>query len=125
MTPSVAMAGAPKRGRDTVRRALGYFRPYRLRLVAALACVGVQTALSVAPFLIVKWLIDDLRHPDRSFSTILRWSLAGIRLALAASLVALLRDWSVLRMTTSIVADMRRQRVSHVLHRSGACSPGT
>ena len=38
----------------TVRRALGYIRPYRLRVVAALACVCVQTVVSLAPFVIVR-----------------------------------------------------------------------
>ena len=97
---------------------LGYVRPHRGAGAAALACLLAQSLLALAPFLIVERLIAHLEHPGGSFSTIVLLAVAGLGLVLLAGLVSVLRSWIVLRITTGIVADVRRQLVSRLLGQS-------
>jgi ATP-binding cassette subfamily B protein len=102
----------------TVHRALGYLRPYRGAVAAALGCLLVQSVLAVAPFLIVERLINHLEAPRTSFSTIVLLAAAGLGLVVAGGAVGVLRGWIVLRITTRIVADIRRQLVERLLGQS-------
>ncbi len=102
----------------TIHRVIGYLRPHRFAVVAALACLIAQSLLALIPFVIVRRLIVDLQHPGGSFSTILVLVLAGLGLVLLAGLVYVLRSWIVLRITTGIVAGIRRQLVQRLLGQS-------
>ena len=102
----------------TVRRVLGYLRPHRLAVVAALGCLLIETAMALAPFLIVRQLIVLLQAPGGSFSSILFWAAAGLGLVVVAGLVGVLRSWIVLRITTDIVTHLRRQLMDRLLGQS-------
>ncbi len=102
----------------TLRRVLGYLRPHRLTVAAALACLLAQSLLSLAPFVVVERLINELEHPHGSFSKIVLLSLVGVALVLVAGLVGILRSWLVLRITTGIVADLRVELVRRLLGQS-------
>jgi ABC-type bacteriocin/lantibiotic exporter with double-glycine peptidase domain len=93
----------------TIHRVVGYLRPHKLAVAAALACLLAQAVLALAPFVIVRRLIADLEHPNGSFSTIVLLVFAGLGLVLVAGLVYVLRSWIVLRITAGVVADLRRQ----------------
>jgi ATP-binding cassette, subfamily B, bacterial len=102
----------------TVRRVLGYLRPHRPAVAAAVACLIAQSLLALAPYLIVERLIADLEHPGGSFSTIALLAVVGLGLVVLAGLASVLRSWIVLRVTTAIVADVRRQLVNRLLGQS-------
>ena len=100
------------------RRALGYLTPHKLALLAAGACMLVQTLLGLAPFLIVKGLIDHLEHPEHGTGRIFVLAVLALGLALLNGLVGVVRAWIVLRMTNRISADLRRQLVGALLGQS-------
>lgn len=102
----------------TVRRVLGYLRPHRLAVAAALGCLFIETALALAPFLIVRHLIVLLQAPSGGFSSILIWAGAGLGLVVVTGLVGVLRGWIVLRITTDIVTHLRRQLMDRLLGQS-------
>jgi ATP-binding cassette subfamily B protein len=102
----------------TARRALGYLTPHKLALAAAGLCMLVQTLLGLAPFVIVKELIDHLQNPQHGTRTIVILAAAALGLAVLNGLVGLLRAWIVLKMTNRISADLRRQLVGSLLGQS-------
>jgi ATP-binding cassette, subfamily B, bacterial len=102
----------------TARRALAYLRPHKLALLGAGACILVQTLLGLAPFVIVKALIDHLENPSQGSGKLILLAAAAVGLALLNGLVGLVRAWIVLRMTNQISADLRRQIVHALLGQS-------
>jgi len=102
----------------TVRRVLGYLAPDRRIGVAALLCLCLQTALSLAPLYIVKSLIDHLEHPHGAFGPVIVLAGIGIGLGALGGLVSVLRTWLVLRVSTGIVARLRGQLVQKLLGQS-------
>jgi ATP-binding cassette subfamily B protein len=89
-------------------------------VVASIACLIVQSILLLAPFIVVEQLINYLQQPHGSFSRIVLYALAGVGLVAASGLVGILRGWLVLRITTSIVTDLRTQLVGRLLGQSVA-----
>jgi ATP-binding cassette subfamily B protein len=104
--------------RATVRRVLGYLRPHRRAVAAALACLLVQALLGLVPFLIVKRVIAYLENPQGSFSTIAVLAAAALGVALLGGVVSVLRGWLVLRITTVVVTEIRQQLVQSLLGQS-------
>jgi ATP-binding cassette subfamily B protein len=102
----------------TIHRVVGYLRPHRWAVAAALACLLAQSILALAPFVIVRRLIADLEHPGGSFSTIVLLLFAGLGLVLLAGLIYVVRSWIVLRITAGVVADIRRQLIKRLLGQS-------
>ncbi|HEX3617965.1 MAG TPA: ABC transporter ATP-binding protein [Solirubrobacteraceae bacterium] len=97
-----------------------YLRPHKPAVVASIACLIVQSILLLAPFIVVEQLINYLQQPHGSFSRIVLYALAGVGLVAASGLVGILRGWLVLRITTSIVTDLRTQLVGRLLGQSVA-----
>jgi ATP-binding cassette subfamily B protein len=100
------------------RRAFGYLRPHRTTMFAAGACLLVQTVLGLAPFLIVKAVIDELEHRSPSFGRIALLALAGLAIAVVVGLIGVLRAWLVLRVSTQVVATLREQLIGRLLGQS-------
>ena len=115
---TIAGRGAGEIRGATIHRAVDYLRPHKLAVAAALACLFAQAVLALAPFVIVRRLIAELEHPGGSFSTIVLLLFVGLGLVLAAGLVYVLRSWIVLRITASVVADLRRQLIRRLLGQS-------
>jgi ATP-binding cassette, subfamily B, bacterial len=110
-------AGGEVRG-ATVRRVLGYLRPHRLALAAALGCLLLGSLLALAPYLVVERLINHLTHPNGSFGAIVGLAGIGLALVLVSGLVGVLRSWIVLRITTDTVAQVRRELMQRLLGQS-------
>jgi len=65
MAESIAVDRRPSTGIDprTLRRLLGYMRPYRGQLTAVVACIIISALASVASSMFVETLIDDYITP--------------------------------------------------------------
>jgi ATP-binding cassette subfamily B protein len=100
------------------RRAVSYLRPHRTTMLAAGACLLVQTVLGLAPFLIVKAVIDELEHRSPSFGRIVLLALAGLAIAVVVGLFGVLRAWLVLRVSTQVIASLREQLIGRLLGQS-------
>jgi ATP-binding cassette subfamily B protein len=94
-------------------------------MILAGLCLLVQTLLTLAPFLIVKDVVDQLESHHPSFGRIAALGALGLGLAIAAGFVNVLRGWLVLRVSTSIVADLRKQLVARLLGQSLSYFTGT
>ena len=110
-------AGGEVRG-ATVRRVLGYLHPHRVAVAAALACLLTGSLLALAPYVVVEQLINDLTHPNGSFTRILALACIGLGLVVLSGLVGVLRSWIVLRITTETVARVRRELMQRLLGQS-------
>jgi ATP-binding cassette, subfamily B, bacterial len=110
-------AGGEVRG-ATVRRVLGYLRPHRLAVAAALACLLIGSLLALAPYLVVERLINELTHPNGSFGRIVGLAFIGLGLVVLSGLVGVLRSWIVLRITTETIAQLRGELMQRLLGQS-------
>lgn len=95
-----------------------YTRPHRRALAAATACSVASTVLSLVPLLVVRALVDDLQHNSESFGRVAVLAAAVIGLLALAGLINVLRTWIVLRVGTSIVAQLRHELVARLLDQS-------
>lgn len=62
---------------DTLRRLLGYMRPYRLKVALLLATTAISTLLGLVPPLITRHIVDDVLTPRANFD-LLVWLVAGL-----------------------------------------------
>ena len=62
---------------DTLRRLLGYMRPYRLKVALLLAVTAISTLLGLVPPLITRHIVDDVLTP-RAHYDLLVWLVGGL-----------------------------------------------
>lgn len=101
----------------TVRRVLGYARPYRGQIAALLAVVVVGALLVVATPLLLKRIIDEgVTQGDRRLVVTLAALVALVALLEAG--IALLQRWFSARIGEGLVYDLRTDVFSHVQRQS-------
>src|SRR5262245_8976273 len=99
--------------RATMRRTLGYARPYRLELIGFVVTVTLGAAATVIPPLLFRSLIDNgVDEGDRYLITML--SLAAIGLAFASALLSLVQRWYSSRIGEGLIYDLRVALFDHV-----------
>lgn len=94
-------------------RLLGYLRPYRLRVIAAIALILVSTALTLAAPYLVKIAIDvNIIQSDMGGLTRTALALAGVFVGIYVTSVGLqyLLSW----LGQQVLATLRLQLVSHL-----------
>lgn len=103
----------------TVRRVLGYARPYRGHIVAFLALVVVGALLVVATPLLLGRIIDDgVATGDQRLVVMLASVVALI--ALAEALLTLIQRWFSARIGEGLILDLRTDVFAHVQRQSVA-----
>jgi len=97
----------------TVRRILGYGRPYRGQIAAILVLIVAGALLVVATPLLLQRIIDDgVLAGDRSVVVVL--ALLVALLAVVEAGLTLLQRWYSARIGEGLIYDLRRQVFSHV-----------
>src|SRR5262245_17515312 len=101
--------------RATLRRMLGYVRPYRLVLVGFIVTVILAAAATAVTPLLFKSLIDNgIKDKNRTLITAL--SLVAVGLAFANALLSLVQRWYSSRIGEGLIYDLRVQLFEHVQH---------
>ncbi len=62
---------------ETLRRLLGYMRPYRLKVMLLIALTAITTLLGLVPPLITRHIVDDVLTPRTNFDLLI-WLVAGL-----------------------------------------------
>lgn len=102
-----------KVGRRTIRRVLGFARPYRGALVGFVAVIIVQAMLALVPALLLLRIIDvAIPQSDRSMLAVLAALIVGAALA-AAALSFVERLYSA-RIGEGLIYDLRVRLFDHV-----------
>jgi len=108
-----------KIARGTVRRILGYARPYRTIIVIFLGTLVVTSLLSVAQPLLFKRIVDDgISVGDASLVTWTALAIAG--LAILDAGFGLVSRWYSARIGEGLIYDLRTQVYDHVQRQSVA-----
>ena len=116
MTRDRSVAGQ-RVSRGTVRRILGYARPYRLIIVIFLGTLVVTSLLSVAQPLLFKRIVDDgISVGNASLVTWTALAIAGLAIADAA--FGVVSRWYSARIGEGLIFDLRTQVYDHVQHQS-------
>ncbi len=106
-----------KVARGTVRRILGYARPYRLLIALFLGTLVVTSLLSVAQPLLFKRIVDDgISVGNASLVTWTALAIAGLAIANAA--FGIVSRWYSARIGEGLIFDLRSQVYDHVQHQS-------
>ncbi|MEC8406189.1 MAG: ABC transporter ATP-binding protein [Actinomycetota bacterium] len=101
----------------TVRRILGYARPYRVIIAIFLGTLVVTSLLSVAQPLLFKRIVDDgISVGNASLVTWTALAIAGLAIADAAS--GIVSRWYSARIGEGLIFDLRTQVYDHVQHQS-------
>jgi len=98
-----------------VRRFLGYMRPYRRRLLAAIGCVVLFTASQLAIPLVIKEAVDSALAPgvlDRQH--LLEIALAFAAVVLVNTLSSLAQEVIVAKTGERVLFDLRRAMYAHL-----------
>jgi len=99
--------------RGTLRRILGFARPYRRALSGFVALLAVDAAAGAASPLVVRHLIDGgITAGDRRLVVLLAALLAGLALVSAGLTVA--ERWLSSRVGEGLILDLRTQVFDHV-----------
>ena len=101
----------------TVRRILGYARPYRVIIALFLGTLIVTSLLSVAQPLLFKRIVDDgISVGNASLVTWTALAIAGLAIAYAA--FGIVGRWYSARIGEGLIFDLRSQVYEHVQHQS-------
>ena len=106
-----------KVARGTVRRILGYARPYRPLIALFLGTLVVTSLLSVAQPLLFRRIVDDgISVGNASLVTWTALAIAGLAIANAA--FGIVSRWYSARIGEGLIFDLRSQVYDHVQHQS-------
>ena len=106
-----------KVARGTIRRILGYARPYRPLIVLFLGTLVVTSLLSVAQPLLFRRIVDDgISVGNASLVTWTALAIAGLAIADAA--FGIVSRWYSARIGEGLIFDLRSQVYDHVQHQS-------
>lgn len=101
----------------TVKRIVGYAKPYKAWLSAYLVTVVIDALLVVATPLLIRRLIDEGVVPgDSNLVTMLAFAVAGI--AILDALFNMVGRWYSARIGEGLIFDLRTQVFSHVQRQS-------
>jgi len=116
MTRDRSVAGQ-RVSRGTVRRILGYARPYRAIIAMFIGTLVVTSLLSVAQPLLFKRIVDDgISVGNASLVTWTALAIAGLAIADAA--FGIVSRWYSARIGEGLIFDLRSQVYDHVQHQS-------
>ena len=116
MTRDRSVAGQ-RVSRGTVRRILGYARPYRAIIAMFIGTLVVTSLLSVAQPLLFKRIVDDgISVGNASLVTWTALAIAGLAIADAA--FGIVSRWYSARIGEGMIFDLRSQVYDHVQHQS-------
>ena len=99
--------------RQTMRRVLGYVRPYRAMLIGFVIAVVIDAVVTAIPPLLPRSLIDTAL-PEHSRSLVAILAATAVALAFADAFLSLLQRWFSARMGEGLIYDMRVQLFDHV-----------
>lgn len=103
--------------RGTVRRILGYARPYRVLVIAFLGTLVVASLLTVAQPLLFRQIVDNgISQGNAQVVTMLAIIIA--LLAIIDALVGLVGRWFSARIGEGLIYDLRTQVYGHVQEQS-------
>ena len=97
----------------SVRRILGYARPYRLDLSLFLAMTALSAVLAVAVPLLLKVIVDQ-GILKRQMSVVIAVASVVAVLALAGALLSMAQRWFSARVGEGLIYDLRTQVFRHV-----------
>ena len=101
----------------TVKRIIGYAKPYKSWLIAYLLTVIIDALLVVATPLLIKRLIDEGVVPgNSSLVTMLAFAVAGI--AILDALFNMIGRWYSARIGEGLIFDLRTGVFAHVQRQS-------
>jgi ATP-binding cassette, subfamily B, bacterial len=110
MDPSVTKQKLKK---GTVKRIVGYARPYRWQLAAFLAVTSLDAVITVVNPLILRYLIDDgILKRDDALVLSLAFTVAGV--AIFDALLGFVIRWFSARVGEGLIYDLRTQVFDHV-----------
>jgi ATP-binding cassette subfamily B protein len=102
-----------KLNRATLRRVLGYVRPYRALLIGFIVAVIIDSIVTVIPPLLLRSLIDNaIPHKNRELVALL--AIVAIALAFADAALSLVQRYFSSRMGEGLIYDMRVALFDHV-----------
>ena len=116
MTRDRSVAGQ-RVSRGTVRRILGYARPYRAIIAMFIGTLVVTSLLSVAQPLLFKRIVDDGISVGNA-SLVIWTALAIAGLAIADAAFGIVSRWYSARIGEGLIFDLRSQVYDHVQHQS-------
>ena len=97
----------------TLRRVVGFARPYRGRLIAFISLILLEAALGATVPLIYREIIDvGIAEGRNGLVVALAFGLVG--LAVAAALISLAQRWFSARIGEGLIYDLRTQVFDHV-----------
>jgi ATP-binding cassette, subfamily B, bacterial len=99
--------------RATLRRALGYARPYRAQLIAFVLVVVAGAVATAIPPLLFRSLIDSA-VPDKNRALVAELALFAVGLAFANALFSLVQRWYSARVGEGLIYDLRVELFDHV-----------
>ncbi|HET9871771.1 MAG TPA: ABC transporter ATP-binding protein [Propionibacteriaceae bacterium] len=109
--PSIAQHRLKK---GVVRRVLAFARPYRNLIAVFIILVAISSALSVAPPLLFRLIIDDgVLGGDRRLVIVMSAAVAG--LAIAEAVISVVQRWCSSKIGEGLIFDLRTQVFDHVL----------
>lgn len=99
--------------KDSIRRILGFFRPYRKQFLVVLLCIGVGAGLGVLQPLLIKWIIDTAIPQGRT--GLLHILVGGMLVAaVASSLVGVLQTYFNTLIGQGVMYDIRNEMYRHM-----------
>jgi ATP-binding cassette, subfamily B, bacterial len=101
--------------RDTLRRVLGYVRPYRRVLAGFVVTVVLSSIVTAVPPLLLRAVLDDA-IPNRDRTLVMALALTAIGLAFADALLSLAQRWFSARLGEGLIYDLRVSLFDHVQH---------
>src|SRR5262245_52707794 len=108
----------PRLSTQLGRRVFGYFVRYWQPGIVVLVCIGVGSALGLAPALVTKGLIDYLGNPAEGMQPLALLVAAGVGASLAGGLVGVLRTYLETSISQGIMFDLRGQLFDRLLRQS-------
>jgi ATP-binding cassette, subfamily B, bacterial len=108
----------PQLSIQLAQRVFGYFARYWRPGIVVLVCIGVGSALGLAPALVTKGLIDYLGNPTEGLQPLVLLVAAGVAASLAGGLVGVLRTYLETSISQGIMFDLRKQLFDRLLRQS-------
>ena len=99
--------------RQTMRRVLGYARPYRWPLLGFLLTVILDAIVTAVPPLLLKKLLDHA-VPSHDRGLVTELALIAVALAFGDALLSLLQRWYSSRIGEGLIYDLRVSLFDHV-----------
>lgn len=106
----------------TIRRILGYLRPYRPQLLVVTLAVLVSSGAQIAGSALLKTIIDDCltplmqQHDDALMQQFLRLTLSMLALFTASALASYLYSYLMLKISTSTLYRIRTELFAKMEH---------